>query len=122
MIRRPPRSTLFPYTTLFRSVCDSSALIGIALDYDEIIRMCFQPLGIGLEDCSLLRSDIGTVEGEVNVTNAQLDRLLLFWIERGRLWNSRILHRTACVMFAIILIRNSLCGQVGLPNRTADCQ
>src|SRR5260370_4523694 len=23
MIRRPPRSTLFPYTTLFRSCCDS---------------------------------------------------------------------------------------------------
>src|SRR5260221_9785049 len=23
MIRRPPRSTLFPYTTLFRSVCPS---------------------------------------------------------------------------------------------------
>src|SRR5256885_10682388 len=23
MIRRPPRSTLFPYTTLFRSVCKS---------------------------------------------------------------------------------------------------
>src|SRR5260370_31418705 len=25
MIRRPPRSTLFPYTTLFRSVADRSA-------------------------------------------------------------------------------------------------
>src|SRR5256885_13199616 len=24
MIRRPPRSTLFPYTTLFRSACGSS--------------------------------------------------------------------------------------------------
>src|SRR2546425_4475766 len=24
MIRRPPRSTLFPYTTLFRSVCSGS--------------------------------------------------------------------------------------------------
>src|SRR3712207_8795148 len=24
MIRRPPRSTLFPYTTLFRSVCNGS--------------------------------------------------------------------------------------------------
>ena len=24
MIRRPPRSTLFPYTTLFRSVCTFS--------------------------------------------------------------------------------------------------
>src|SRR5256885_9849704 len=26
MIRRPPRSTLFPYTTLFRSVCPRSGL------------------------------------------------------------------------------------------------
>src|SRR4051812_49976453 len=24
MIRRPPRSTLFPYTTLFRSLCEES--------------------------------------------------------------------------------------------------
>src|SRR5438046_7302637 len=24
MLRRPPRSTLFPYTTLFRSLCQSS--------------------------------------------------------------------------------------------------
>src|SRR5712675_3221853 len=33
MIRRPPRSTLFPYTTLFRSRCDtprSGALAGLA--------------------------------------------------------------------------------------------
>src|SRR3712207_6974621 len=28
MIRRPPRSTLFPYTTLFRSVCRSLARSG----------------------------------------------------------------------------------------------
>src|SRR5256885_8697914 len=27
MIRRPPRSTLFPYTTLFRSGCDSAPLL-----------------------------------------------------------------------------------------------
>src|SRR2546429_7129742 len=27
MIRRPPRSTLFPYTTLFRSCSDASVLI-----------------------------------------------------------------------------------------------
>src|SRR3712207_7394171 len=29
MIRRPPRSTLFPYTTLFRSLIDAS---GVAID------------------------------------------------------------------------------------------
>src|SRR2546422_1119946 len=33
MIRRPPRSTLFPYTTLFRSTLDTAAV--------------FEPLGVG---------------------------------------------------------------------------
>src|SRR2546429_6598751 len=28
MIRRPPRSTLFPYTTLFRSTCCESVFLG----------------------------------------------------------------------------------------------
>src|SRR2546426_2640344 len=29
MIRRPPRSTLFPYTTLFRSVVSASRVFGL---------------------------------------------------------------------------------------------
>src|SRR5205807_6232501 len=33
MIRRPPRSTLFPYTTLFRSLTNGRGLVGVsALD------------------------------------------------------------------------------------------
>src|SRR5256886_8185846 len=32
MIRRPPRSTLFPYTTLFRSCASSAHSVGDALD------------------------------------------------------------------------------------------
>src|SRR5256885_13025595 len=32
MIRRPPRSTLFPYTTLFRSIRGSSAAAGPPAD------------------------------------------------------------------------------------------
>src|SRR5437667_1706342 len=31
MIRRPPRSTLFPYTTLFRSVPTDGAIVGRAV-------------------------------------------------------------------------------------------
>src|SRR2546429_6770391 len=31
MIRRPPRSTLFPYTTLFRSIIAATALIAASL-------------------------------------------------------------------------------------------
>src|SRR4029079_15449819 len=30
MIRRPPRSTLFPYTTLFRSLMNTSEKLGLA--------------------------------------------------------------------------------------------
>src|SRR5256885_6044404 len=37
MIRRPPRSTLFPYTTLFRS---SAAWQGMALPDGETFRNC----------------------------------------------------------------------------------
>src|SRR6202012_6297216 len=36
MIRRPPRSTLFPYTTLFRSPCPNSV---------EETRICGRPSG-----------------------------------------------------------------------------
>src|SRR5256885_9650843 len=35
MIRRPPRSTLFPYTTLFRSLLRDCAASGIAVDVLE---------------------------------------------------------------------------------------
>src|SRR3712207_7384838 len=46
MIRRPPRSTLFPYTTLFRSLDDNAvrllqiaALIGRNVELDTLIRV-----------------------------------------------------------------------------------
>src|SRR2546426_7970583 len=32
MIRRPPRSTLFPYTTLFRSLADVTVTVGKAVE------------------------------------------------------------------------------------------
>src|SRR5256885_4392331 len=51
MIRRPPRSTLFPYTTLFRSWGDIQQLLAdVAV---EIIRPTAPPL------------DTGTLEGDL---------------------------------------------------------
>src|SRR5688572_31823890 len=35
MIRRPPRSTLFPYTTLFRSSCISSSVTSCAATFAQ---------------------------------------------------------------------------------------
>src|SRR2546422_1327419 len=37
MIRRPPRSTLFPYTTLFRSVFDDRGISQIAADIQQVV-------------------------------------------------------------------------------------
>src|SRR2546430_11355973 len=50
MIRRPPRSTLFPYTTLFRSVLAEPALtnIGIVLPepgYHDALRVATRETG-----------------------------------------------------------------------------
>src|SRR2546427_6290376 len=38
MIRRPPRSTLFPYTTLFRSAMTSTAPVVFVVDDDSSVR------------------------------------------------------------------------------------
>src|SRR2546430_4711989 len=35
MIRRPPRSTLFPYTTLFRSPFNEASRVGWSLDFND---------------------------------------------------------------------------------------
>src|SRR5438552_5592789 len=46
MIRRPPRSTLFPYTTLFRSAPDSSGLchgLGRSFHRRQQARLPHQP-------------------------------------------------------------------------------
>src|SRR2546428_7117825 len=40
MIRRPPRSTLFPYTTLFRSVPSSRSRFGARCALSSARRLC----------------------------------------------------------------------------------
>src|SRR3712207_8905541 len=42
MIRRPPRSTLFPYTTLFRSL-DRAVSLGIAAAFRNLGQSCSAP-------------------------------------------------------------------------------
>src|SRR3712207_7597463 len=42
MIRRPPRSTLFPYTTLFRSPADQVFEVG----HDDVRAVLTQPVGL----------------------------------------------------------------------------
>src|SRR2546430_6019607 len=64
MIRRPPRSTLFPYTTLFRShVVDQPVLVsqaggvevGLELSLEDLREHVLEHAVVGLEDGVLRR-------------------------------------------------------------------
>src|SRR2546426_7948532 len=48
MIRRPPRSTLFPYTTLFRS-------LGVILYQDQVLQVCQALAGFTTGQAEALR-------------------------------------------------------------------
>src|SRR2546430_7636246 len=65
MIRRPPRSTLFPYTTLFRSPLPLEAHVS-ALPCrrggEGFLRALFEPLGYELEAVRQPRSEEHTSE------------------------------------------------------------
>src|SRR3712207_6846786 len=52
MIRRPPRSTLFPYTTLFRSDVEQRRLPGAGTAGDDDVEPC---LHAGLQELGHLR-------------------------------------------------------------------
>src|SRR3712207_9428596 len=62
MIRRPPRSTLFPYTTLFRSMTDRAgpplAVVDLALPRDVDPGVAALP-GVHVVDLALLQSERG---------------------------------------------------------------
>src|SRR2546427_8475838 len=64
MIRRPPRSTLFPYTTLFRSkvVGLAEAQSGVKLRTDCSVVLTVKDLGVAPEPDRDLRSEEHTSE------------------------------------------------------------
>src|SRR2546430_13681496 len=51
MIRRPPRSTLFPYTTLFRSAAHRASLVRLLAvplsEHDDAVAAVPQPVDVG---------------------------------------------------------------------------
>src|SRR2546427_9529419 len=72
MIRRPPRSTLFPYTTLFRSVVFRATQV-VAVDHHEIGELA------GLDGAAGLFSELRSEEhtSELQSQSNLVCRLLL---------------------------------------------
>src|SRR2546430_3119294 len=71
MIRRPPRSTLFPYTTLFRSICVCSVILlflGTAFSQSQNkITILYDSFG----KKSLLERDWGYARSEEHTSELQ---------------------------------------------------
>src|SRR5260370_2136073 len=77
MIRRPPRSTLFPYTTLFRSTafdgdwsvviltqsggCDRAYRTGVQIQNGEVLYAGSEPIAMSGEHTSELQAHVNVV-------------------------------------------------------------
>src|SRR5256885_3181957 len=62
MIRRPPRSTLFPYTTLFRSAGRLVAQVGGEVQHDPPGQRCYPPVEQDAAQVDIPRSEEHTSE------------------------------------------------------------
>src|SRR2546421_6670654 len=77
MIRRPPRSTLFPYTTLFRSnhahaISDSGAILfrGKSANDDRFLRV-LRPVSLLHEEHSKIALEPGLYRSEEHTSELQ---------------------------------------------------
>src|SRR2546426_7547306 len=62
MIRRPPRSTLFPYTTLFRSLHDVVQILELVAGAHQVARLLLVQAAARLVDVLTQRSEEHTSE------------------------------------------------------------
>src|SRR2546427_6891295 len=80
MIRRPPRSTLFPYTTLFRSsIATSSNRSSFMADTSLQVIVCLVSLGTGVPPGNEANNDLRSEEhtSELQSQSNLVCRLLL---------------------------------------------
>src|SRR5688572_30928123 len=95
MIRRPPRSTLFPYTTLFRS-------LAVRKSFEQVLRLLLQMLQIGpfgqlLRHITSMRCDLRRSEEHTSELQSQSNlvcRLLLEKKKKKRENKLRLLYNT----------------------------
>src|SRR2546422_10797175 len=66
MIRRPPRSTLFPYTTLFRSILNPYTASDVA-QWGEVMARCYVAAGVGPTDVIQITPSFGLFTGGVGL-------------------------------------------------------
>src|SRR3712207_9530040 len=74
MIRRPPRSTLFPYTTLFRSVVEAAARRGIYIVSPSTMWAVLGTMRALMQDVRM-RAEAGLIKQQVTALVQDVVRL-----------------------------------------------
>src|SRR5260221_7922856 len=95
MIRRPPRSTLFPYTTLFRSLVKTILLSAPSSQ----IQSCEVAM-MSRNCCAARRRNCGRSEEHTSELQSHSDLVCRLLLEKKKKWNrSRMLptHHSCCV-------------------------
>src|SRR3989442_3925019 len=107
MIRRPPRSTLFPYTTLFRSIgklrdkkrpyLDQIISGGVDVDkMDYIVRDSFHTgAGYGSIDVHRLLYTMDIIDGNLSVDGTAVATLESFLLARFESFRTIYFHRAS---------------------------
>src|SRR2546430_13648245 len=80
MIRRPPRSTLFPYTTLFRSPYNNDTFYGAAKAFNEGMLRSFHAMS-GLDYVALRYFNVYGPRMDIHGLYTEV---LIRWMERIR--------------------------------------
>src|SRR2546422_4320969 len=88
MIRRPPRSTLFPYTTLFRSVPVSRIGAG------EELHQVRETIAVGVQCCvgRIVRIEAVRSEEHTSELQSRLHLVCRLLLEKKKIKNIHIVH------------------------------
>src|SRR5260370_14892317 len=97
MIRRPPRSTLFPYTTLFRSNANAAALKCVARRSPATsVAKSDPPFATSWEKCIPARSEEHTSE-----LQSHLNLVCRLLLEKKKIRIQILEHRVRIVILAL---------------------